>query len=341
MAISSKELAQKLNLSPAAVSMALNNKPGISEKTREMVMEAARQYGCRPSRRQETPSGKAIQFVIYKKHGEIVSDTPFFAQMTEGINTGCRNAGYELKVSYFYEQENRDAQIQTLKEADCCGLILLGTEMTKDVFLPFSGLELPMVVLDTYFEELNCDSVLINNVQGAYLAANYLIENGVSRIGYLRSRYSIGNFAERADGYYKALRHHKYPSDHPFVHRLTPSMEGAYSDMKRILADHPPVADGYFADNDLIAAGAMRAFKEAGYRIPEDISLIGFDDMPICEFLEPQLTTMAVPKQYLGRLAVERLIGRLHQQMPTSIKTEVTAQLKVRESVKTADSGGR
>ena len=99
MAISSKELAQKLNLSPAAVSMALNNKPGVSEKTRQLVLAAAEQYGCTVPRRQESPAGGTIQFVIYKKHGEIVNDSPFFSQLTEGINTGCRHAGFDLQIS--------------------------------------------------------------------------------------------------------------------------------------------------------------------------------------------------------------------------------------------------
>lgn len=333
MAISAKELARKLNLSPATVSMALNHKPGISDKTRELVLETAKKYGYQAVRKQETAPGGSIQFVIYKNHGTVVGDTPFFSQVTEGITTACRNAGYELKISYFYEQDDHASQLQSLTDTDCQGVILLGTEMSHDFFLPFSSLTLPIVILDTYFEEFECDSVLINNVQGAYLATGHLLESGLKKVGYLRSSCSIGNFAERADGYYKALRHKKIPTEHPYVHRLSPSMEGAYADMKRILATKPPVADGYFADNDLIAAGAMRAFKEAGYRIPQDVSIIGFDDLPICEFLEPQLTTMAVPKQYIGELAVERLLYKLQHPASVPIKTEVSAQLRIRNSV--------
>ncbi len=333
MAISAKELAQKLNLSPATVSMALNYKPGISDKTRELVLEAAKEHGYQPPRKQDVSSSGCIQFVIYKNHGTVVGDTPFFAQLTEGITVGCRAAGYELKISYFYEQEDHASQFQALTDADCQGIILLGTEMSRDFFLPFSHLKLPLVILDTYFEEFECDSVLINNVQGAYLATNHLLESGLKKVGYLRSSCSIGNFAERADGYYKALRRKKLPTEHPYVHRLAPSMEGAYADMKQILACKPDIADGYFADNDLIAAGAMRAFKEAGYRIPQDVSIIGFDDIPVCEFLEPQLTTMAVPKQYIGELAVERLLYRIQHPASVPIKTEVSTQLHIRNSV--------
>ena len=272
MSISAKELAQKLNISAATVSMVLNRKPGISEKTRNLVLDAAREYGYDFSKKWDTAEEKgSILYVIYKKHGTVVADTPFFSQLTEGIEQACKGKGFELQITYFYENKDIGAQIQELSEKNCQGILLLGTEMDVEYFQPFTRLKVPMVVLDTYFEELDCDSVLINNVQGAYLATNYLIDKGLGEIGYLRSSYPIGNFEERADGYYKALRHHDLPTSHPYVHRLTPSMEGAYTDMSEILREKPPVAPAYFADNDLIAAGAMRAFKEFGYKIPRSV----------------------------------------------------------------------
>lgn len=337
MSISAKELAQKLNISAATVSMVLNKKPGISEKTRSLVLTAAKEYGYDFSKLGEPENQKGtIQFVIYKKHGTIVSDTPFFSQLTEGIDIGCKAAGYELQISYFYENQDTEDQIRMLSEKNFQGLLLLGTEMEVDYFEPFSRLKTPMVILDTYFEELNCDSVLINNVQGAYLATNYLLDNGFTEVGYLHSSYSIGNFEERADGYYKSLRHHKLPTSHPYVHKLTPSMEGAYMDMLEQLREKPPIAPAYFADNDLIAAGAMRALKECGYRIPEDVSVVGFDGMPFCEFLEPPLTTMDVPKKRVGKIAVERLVGKIENSADAVVKIEVSVKLHERMSVLSA-----
>lgn len=336
MAISAKELAQILNISPATVSMVLNKKPGISDRTRTLVLEAAEQYGYDLSKKMESDSRGVIQLAIYKIHGTVVTDTPFFSAVIEGINEGCKEAGYELQITYFYEQDNIKDQLTVLAEKNIRGLLLLGTEMTEEYFKPFSDIKIPMVVLDTYFEQLYCDTVLINNVQGAYIATDYLASQGNDLVGYLRSSYSIGNFEERADGYFKALRHHHIDTDHPYVHLLTPSMEGSYMDMKHLLEQNVPVANAYFADNDLIAAGAIRAFKEAGYRIPEDISIVGFDDMPICEFLEPKLTTMAVPKQQLGIHAVQRLVRKIEHRTRTVIKIEVSPQLHERESVKKA-----
>lgn len=335
MSISAKEIAQELNLSAATVSMVLNKKDGISEKTRALVLETAKKRGYDFSKKGESETGKGtIQFVVYKKHGMIVADTPFFSQITEGVDIGCKQAGYELQMTYFYGTQDSAKQIQAICDKKCQGILLLGTEMDAMSFRPFSALTIPLVVLDTYFEELNCDSVLINNVQGAYLATNYLVDRGMKTVGYLHSSYAIGNFAERADGYYKALRSHKMQTDHPYVHKLTPSVEGACDNMLKILQDGFPVAQGYFADNDLIAAGAMQAFKRCGYRIPQDVSIVGFDDMPICEYLEPKLTTMAVPKQALAELAVESLVGKIRNPKRIVTKTEVSVSLRERMSVR-------
>lgn len=335
MAISAKELAEKLNISAATVSMVLNNKPGISERTRNLVLNAAKEYGYDFSKKPEHDVNKGnIQFVIYKKHGAIVTDTPFFSKVTEGIDLGCKEAGYGLKISYFYENEDIKEQLKSLAGCGCPGILLLGTEMEEADFKPFSSLPIPLVVLDTYFENTSQDTVLINNVQGAYLAASYLIQQGHEKIGYLRSSTPIGNFMERADGYYKALRCHGISTSHPYVCQLPPSMEGAYTAMAQYLEGNPSLADAYFADNDLIAAGAIRAFKEKGISLPEDISIIGFDNMPICEFLEPALTTMNVPKQKLGMLAVERLISRINHPQQDYVKIEVGTRLVCRSSVK-------
>ena len=102
MSISAKELAQKLNISAATVSMVLNRKPGISEKTRNLVLDAAREYGYDFSKKWDTAEEKgSILYVIYKKHGTVVADTPFFSQLTEGIEQACKGKGFELQITYF------------------------------------------------------------------------------------------------------------------------------------------------------------------------------------------------------------------------------------------------
>jgi len=174
--------------------------------------------------------------------------------------------------------------------------------------------------------------VLINNFQGAYQAANYIIRKTKKQPGYLRSSYPIGNFSERADGFYKAIRDNGMSASRSRVFSLTPSLEGACEDVLELLRAGEEPSPCYFADNDLIAAGAIKAFKEQGYRIPEDISIIGFDNMPLCSYIEPALTTVNVPKQYMAQMAVNRLIQNITCKKHFPVKIEIGTSIVRRKS---------
>lgn len=335
MAVTAKELAKMLHLSEAAVSLSLNNKPGVSTQTRKRVWEAAHRMGYDFSRR-SAPAMElkgTICLVIYKKSGAVVADTPFFSSLTEGVLVGCKKSDYELVIRHLYEDENLDDQMYLLESANFAGVILLATEMNLASMQPFAHLKSPIVILDSYFDTLPYDSVLINNNQGAFIATDYLIGKTKMQPGYLQSAYSISNFEERADGFYKAIRAHGMSTSKCIVHRLTPSQEGAYADMKTLIRSGEELARCYFADNDNIAVGAITAFKEAGYSVPEDIAVVGFDDLPLCEALSPPLTTVHVPKQYLGETAARRMAQVIETRSHTPVKIQVYTTLVKRKSV--------
>jgi len=335
MGITAKELAQKLNLSAAAVSMALHGKPGVSTQTRQMILNAALKYGydfTKVSEKKVTEG--SIYLIIYKKHGAVVTDTPFFSEVTEGISLECKKQKYKLKINYIYEEEDTLArQIEDIQFSDCNGIILLGTEMTSEDLKSFLNIPLPLVLLDAYFDMLSCDCVLINNHQGAYLATQYLIRKCQTQPGYLRSSYQISNFAERATGFYNAVRDSGFSASKSIVHSLSPSVDGACSDMIEIIRSGDSLASCYFADNDLIAVGAMKAFKQCGYKIPSDISIVGFDNMPISDVIEPALTTIHVPKQYMGENAAKRLIESIHHPGQPPVKIQISTSLVKRQTV--------
>ena len=335
MSITAKELAAILGLSESAISLALNNKPGVSRATRQRVIDAAKEYGFDFSQKGVAVNGKkgTICFVIYKKSGAVVSDTPFFSTLTDGINLGCRRMRYDCVVRYLYEDDDIADQIYTLGTQLFAGVILLATEIDEATLKRFSQVSAPMVVLDAYFEKLDFNFILINNIQGAFMATEYLIKKRHSQPGYLRSDYWISNFDQRADGFYKAIRASGMSTAKSQVLRLTPSQEGAYEDMKRLLAAGEKPADCYFADNDLIAFGAMMALKEAGYRIPEDVAIVGFDDMPACEYMNPPLSTIVVPKLFMGETAAMRLIQMIEGAGIQPLKIEVSTKLVKRKSV--------
>lgn len=335
MSVTAKELSAMLGLSESAVSLALNNKPGVSTATRQRVLDAATKHGYDLTRKAVALSVKkgTICFVIYKKSGAVVGDTPFFSALSDGIGLGCKSVGYDFVTRYLYEDEDVDEQIYILKSARFSGIILLATEMREAALSRFSSLQMPMVVLDAYFESIEQDYILINNVQGAYLATSYLISKRRSQPGYLRSAYPISNFDQRADGFYKAIRAQGMSTSKSVVHRLTPSEEGSYEDMKALLAAGEEPVNCYFADNDHIAIGAMKALTEAGYRIPKDIAVVGFDDLPLCEYMNPPLTTICVPTHFMGQTAAKRLAQVIEERNSLPIKIEINTSLKKRKSV--------
>lgn len=336
MAITAKELAKSLNISEAAVSMALNNKPGVSTTTRKKVIEAARYKGYDFAKIKENGRGElkgTICFAIHKKSGAVVTDTPFFSFLTEGISNGCKKGGYDSSIRYLYDGEDFEEQVNLLKTSGYTGVILLATEMNIQSLSYFNNFPLPLLLLDAYFDIPQYNFVLINNIQGAFLATDYLIEKRRTQPGYLRSSYPISNFEERADGFYKAIRKHGMSTSKSIVHNLPPSQDGAYEDMKALINSGEETATCYFADNDHIAVGAMTAFLEAGYRIPEDISIVGFDNLPICKHITPHLTTIDVPKQFMGETAARRMIQIIEESDSLPIKIEINTSLKKRKSV--------
>ncbi len=333
MSITAKELAKIMGLSEAAISMALNKRPGVSTKTRKAVLEAAEKYGYDFTRVSSRPNQHGtIEFVVFKKHGAVVSDTPFFAELTEGIQQRCSENGLKLHIEHIYMEESYSQHVERIRDSDPAGIILLGTEMNREDAKLFLDLKIPLVLLDVYIHDLDVDCVLINNIQGAFLATDHLINTTKCQPGYLHSAYSISNFEERADGFYKAIRAHGMSSSKSIVHRLMPSIEGAYADMLELINSGEELASAYFADNDLIAIGAMRALKTKGYRIPEDIKIIGFDNIPMCSFVDPSLTTINVPKKYMGEMAVQRLTDLLSAKNYVPIKVEIHTNLVKRKS---------
>lgn len=330
-----RDIAQHSGVSISTVSLVLNGKPGISEATRRRVLETAAQlgyhdYNPRGKSRTKTSS---IQFILYKKHGQVVSDTPFFSNVLEGAEAEVRRLGFQLLITYIDESSGVEQQLQKVVDSDCAGMILLATEMTRTDLRPFARTGIPMVVLDSYFEEITEDSVVINNMQGAFAATCYLCKKGHKEVGYLKSKVQINNFLERKDGFKKALKACGVPYNAEYNFHLGTTMESAYEDMKRLLAASPKLPTAFFADNDIIAIGALRALKEAGYRIPQDISVIGFDDIPTCELMDPPLSSIRVPKQAIGKLAAKRLVELLQDDSGVRLKIEVRTDLVERASV--------
>jgi len=190
-----------------------------------------------------------------------------------------------------------------------------------------------LLLLDSYFKSENLDTVIINNIEGVYKATCYLAELGHIDIGYLHSSVRINNFDQRMVGFKKAINHKGLKLNKNFIFCLESTIDGSYKNMFNILENKPELPTALFADNDIIAFGAIKAMKEFGIKIPQDVSVVGFDDMPFCEMIDPPLTTVMVYKQRMGMIALKRLVERIDEAPAETIKIEVNTTLIERKSV--------
>lgn len=338
MPISVRKLAQLLGVSPASVSLALNGKPGVSEETREKILAAALQHGLKPvSAPAAVRRSSDITLAVYRKHGSICGDTEFFSAVIEGMNAEACRRGFRLHVTYIYSDAWEDRQLEELRRSGAAGCVLLATEMQQEDIQKFDDFPLPLVVLDSFFPGRCGAYVTIDNFEGARMAVRHLLSRGHRRIGHMASAVPISNFSERKQGLLAALSEYPEATLQSFPVGTTP--EQAYSDMSAHLRRRPfnpalyPTA--FFADNDIIAVSCIRAFREWGVRIPEDISVIGFDDVPLSCVTSPRLSTVRVEKETLGRLAITLLRDRMDNPAASApVKLSVGTSLCLRESVR-------
>jgi LacI family transcriptional regulator len=325
-----KQISDITGFSPATVSNALNKKRGVNLKTAEEIFRVAREIGYLANN-----TISKIKLVIYKKNGLIIDDTPFFTLLIAGIEQECRESGYEMVIGNLDARhpDYREQVKQLLHEPDTA-IVLLGTELSAEDLKSYQKASCPILLLDYWSFDMDFNAVLINNADSARMAVNYLFTNGHRKIGYLKGKFRILGFRQRESGYHSAMRENGVEANGQFTVELSTTMNRAYRDMLDYLNTKPALPTAFFADNDMIALGAMKALREKGYRIPEDISIVGFDDLPFCEISSPRLTSMRVPKQEMGRLAVRKVIDMLHSSEDVCTKLQVCTKFIERESVK-------
>lgn len=330
MKVSIKEISHITGFSPATISNALNRKKGVNAQTSAEIFRVAKELGYIS----ESDITK-IKLVIYKRNGLIVDDTPFFPLMFDGVETECRERGYEMTMLYLDSRhEDYKEEVKKLVNDSSCAIIILGAELSSEEFEIFKTAKSPLITLDYWNSEMSCNGVIINNSDSAIKAVNYLIAKGHTQIGYLRGSFRINAFRTRGSGYRSAMNRANLPINSEYTVTLSTTMDGAFQDMEAYLKTNPKLPTAFFADNDMIALGAMRALTEAGYDIPGDISVIGFDDLPFCEIAVPRLTSIRVPKKEMGRTVVRRLSQMIQEQNNSILKIQVGTEFIERDSVK-------
>lgn len=332
------DVATAVGLSPAAVSLALRGKAGVSSLTRARILDTARALGYRStssaSRQHQRPL--TIGLVIKAVHGDSPEANRFYAPVMAGIEEACRRLHMDLMLATMpVDQHYYPIEVpRIVTDRTCDGLIVVGAHLslaTAEILQTAP----PAVLVDAYAEDDTFDLVATDNVGGARTAIQHLVSKGHRGIAILATEpQAFPSILQRRRGYEQVLAEAGLTPKYIDAPYWPP--ESAAEIGLGYIKTHPEIS-AVFCANDAVAVALLRAARLEGIMVPEQLSVIGFDDIDLAGFVSPPLTTMAVDKVGMGRIAVTLLAHRLEFGKDSVTQTLVRPQLVERESVGVAD----
>lgn len=331
-----RDIAQYADVALSTVSQVLSNKPGVSPEMRHRVLDAAADLGYRTKISLESPLSveiKTIGLLTKRRNGDALTINPFYSHIIAGAESECRQ--YNLGLMYAnieVDEHNHAASLPSmLLEERVDGVIVLGAFL-EETLGHISSRARQIVLVDAYTGNGDeFDSVLVDNLSGAMKAVKHLIASGHRYIGLIGSEpNSYPSIMERRQGYLAALAQHNLE---PFMEDSALDRPDAYEATKRLIARVPQIT-AIFACNDNVAIGVINALQDEGLHVPDQVSVIGFDNIDLAQELKPALTTMHVDKVLMGVVAVRQLMDRAMNPNRASLKTLVSTQVIERETVR-------
>ncbi|MFC4600632.1 LacI family DNA-binding transcriptional regulator [Cohnella hongkongensis] len=301
-----KDVAKAAGVSLSTASYAINGNRKISEATRAKVLEAAKQLNFQKNgwaTDLKRSSTKTIALIVSDMSG------PYYSELIRGVQEIAFENGYDLIACSSFGG-NESTAIKFLKEKRVDGVIVSAHNLQDEPILESARKGFPIVVLDRHLKSDHIYNVLVDNEQGGYMATELLIKNGCKRIAYISNSSSSYDHKLRYKGYMQALNDYGYKSASNLNVNGKFTIDDGYRATKLLIAQRN-LPDAIFYANDEMAVGGMQAFKESGIRVPEEISVIGFDDILLAEYMNPPLTTIRQPKYEVGSLAAHLILQLL------------------------------
>jgi DNA-binding LacI/PurR family transcriptional regulator len=328
--ITIKDIAKLANVSQSTVSKALNDRPDIGAETKKHILKIAEQHHFLPN-----ASGKALKKRVTENIGVIFRRddnplrNPFFSRVLEGIEAEIAFNHYNLVLYMMPEQEKSELP-KMVRERQVDGIILVGNK-NQEFVRKLQHAKVPTILIDPRAIISDCPQVLIDNENGAFLATQHLVEHGHRRIGFIAGELCIPSFLQRLNGYKKALKYYNIPMQEELI--KTGGFEAGYKWTKSLLQlRERPTA--IFAAYDINALFGYKAIHEANLKIPDDISVVGFDDIDLAKMATPPLTTVRVYKEELGSVAVRNLRQMICEEPTGHTTIIIPVRLIKRNSVK-------
>jgi LacI family transcriptional regulator len=326
-----RDIAIKAGVSVNTVSRALRNKPDVSERTRATIFQLAEELGYALPQ-QASPQTETLTI------GVLIQDilNPYYAKIVQGIEQVLWQERANFLFGCSYRQQSREQDVfNYFCEQNVDGL-LIGSVVNPDYIIEqLETIPLPTIALSQRFQEGNIGYVVNDNRYGAFLAAEHLIKLGHARIAHIAGLDSQSSAGERIRGYQDALAEAGIPFDHRLLRISDNTVESGYYLAKDLLQSVDDIS-AIFAYNDLLALGAFRAIREAQFKVPADISLVGYDDIVFAEFFEVPLTTVHQPMLEIGRKAAELLLEMIRTAEEEQVPPQVV--LKPRLTIRSSTS---
>ncbi len=324
-----RDVAERAGVSVTTVSHVINDTRFVSEELRGRVLRAIEELNYQPS-------GVARSLRRKRTHtiGMIIPDNtnPFFAEVARGIEDASFELGYNVILcNSDGDLEKEMDYLGLLIEKRVDGLVFVSAGSNQATIEMLSTQEVPVVIVDRDISELAMDSVLTDNRRGGYQATHYLLTLGHRRIACITGPSQLTPSAERVTGYRNALEEAGVAVDDLLILAGDFQSQSGHEAMRSLLTlSSPPTA--VFVCNDLMAIGALCAAHEAGLRVPQQLSIVGFDDIALASFTTPRLTTVAQPKYEMGLLAAEMLAERIKHKDLSPRRRFLDVELIIRDS---------
>ncbi len=330
-----KDIAQRSGLSIYTVSTILNGKPDASLKTQERVIKIAKELNYRPNyfaRRLKNVMANTIGLVLPFDSTIFTSES--FNLMLQGLEPALSNHDYRIMLLCVGPQfERRDHYIQLFREKIFDGIIVFAPE-PKDFEIMMQELgTLPLLLINSNEENHGINFIGVDNIQSIYTMTHYLIQHGHQDIAFINVPHSIADARERFKGFHKAMTEHALPINDLFIVETNWYCERpGFNEAAQLLRDPSKRPTAIICFDDIIAINAIKAAHHAGLNIPNDVSIVGFDDIPYATLVEPQLSTIRQPLEQMGHAAADKIIRIIEGKEPNMVRKTFHAELIVRES---------
>jgi len=331
------DIAEKLKLATSTISRALKDHPTISDKTIKKVKKTAEEMGYVPNTLAAGLRGNKTNTI-----GVLIPTItqPFLSSLISGIEIAAQKSGYNVIIMQSNDSyEEEVSMAKSLYGSRVSGIICSLAMKTTDTshFQQFVSNNIPLVFVDRVPKDFNTFRVIIDNYTAGYKATKHLIEQGCTRIGHLTAGSKFGNiYTERMRGYLDALKDHNLTIEEELIVDLKAVTydEGLKASNKLLNLKNRP--DGIFASGDIMAVSAIQSAKKKGIKIPEDLAVIGFNNDPISQIIDPSLSTITHPAAKMGQMSAEIILKNIKSPKKDEVKeiTFLNTEVVIRESSK-------